>query len=287
MATRGESLREHVLTISCPDRIGIVHAVTGVLVRCQCTILDSQQYSDRTSGRFFLRIHAAGPVAVDELRVGFEDAVRAFRMHLELHDLASRPRMVVMVSKHGHCLNDLLYRWRSDHLRVELPAVVSNHEDVRGLVESYGVGFHYIPVAGGAKAHAEAALLSLIEDQQIDFVVLARYMQVLSADVCKLLEGRLINIHHSFLPSFRGARPYRQAHEHGVKLIGATAHYATADLDEGPIIEQEVARVDHSYEPEQLAAVGRDVECLALARAVQWHAEHRILLNGTRTVVFR
>ncbi len=287
MATREDALREHVLTISCPDRIGIVHAVTGVLVEHECTILDSQQYSDRSSGRFFLRIHAAGPVDVGALRPGFEETVRAFRMHLELHDFAVRPRMLVMVSKLGHCLNDLLYRWRSDHLRVELPAVVSNHEDFRGLVGSYGVPFHHIPVVGGAKAQAEAALLSLVEDMRIDFVVLARYMQVLSADMCKLLEARVINIHHSFLPSFRGARPYRQAHEHGVKLIGATAHYATADLDEGPIIEQEVARVDHSCEPEQLAAVGRDVECLALARAVQWHAEHRVLLNESRTVVFR
>lgn len=280
-------MHEHVLTISCPDRIGIVHAVTGVLVSHQCTILDSQQFSDRSSGRFFLRIHAAGPVTAAELDAGFTDLVPEFGMHLELHDLALRPRMLVMVSRFGHCLNDLLYRWSSDHLRVDLPAVVSNHEDLRGLVERYGVRYHYLPVTPGTKVEAEAALIELIGTLRVDFVVLARYMQVLSDDLCKRLEGRVINIHHSFLPSFAGARPYQQAHLRGVKLIGATAHYVTPTLDEGPIIEQEVARVDHGYEPEQLAAVGRDVECLALARAVQWHAEHRVLLNGTRTIVFR
>jgi formyltetrahydrofolate deformylase len=280
-------VHEHVLTISCPDRIGIVHAVTGVLVSRQCTILDSQQFSDRSSGLFFLRIHAAGPVTAAELEAGFAHLVPELGMQLELHDLAIKPRMLVMVSRFGHCLNDLLYRWSSDHLRVDLPGVVSNHEDLRGLVEPYGVPYHYLPVTPDTKAEAEAALIELIRTLQVDFVVLARYMQVLSDDLCKRLEGRVINIHHSFLPSFAGARPYHQAHLRGVKLIGATAHYVTPTLDEGPIIEQEVARVDHGYEPEQLAAVGRDVECLALARAVQWHAEHRVLLNGARTIVFR
>ena len=278
---------EHVLTISCPDRIGIVYAVTGVLVAHDCTILDSQQAGDRSSGRFFLRIHAAGPASVEELTAGFSDVVRDFGMHFELYDLAVRPRMLIMVSGFGHCLNDLLYRWSSDHLRVDLPAVVSNHEDLRGLVEPYKIPYHHIPVTSGTKPQAEARLLELIDELRIDFVVLARYMQVLSDDLCKRLEGRAINIHHSFLPSFAGARPYHQAHARGVKLIGATAHYVTATLDEGPIIEQEVARVDHSSDPEQLAAVGRDVEALALARAVRWHAEHRVLLNGNRTIVFR
>jgi formyltetrahydrofolate deformylase len=280
-------VRDYVLTISCPDRIGIVHAVTGVLVAHECTILDSQQFSDPSSGWFFQRIHAAGPPTPQELRTGFADVVHRFGMYFALHDLAVRPRMLVMVSRYGHCLNDLLYRWSSDHLHVDLPGVVSNHEDLRGLVEPYGIPYHHIPVTAETKRAAESALLTLVERLHIDFVVLARYMQVLSDDLCKRLEGRLINIHHSFLPSFAGARPYRQAHLRGVKLIGATAHYVTSDLDDGPIIEQEVARVDHSYEPEQLAAVGRDVESIALARAVQWHAEHRILLNGRRTVVFR
>jgi formyltetrahydrofolate deformylase len=286
MVTEGRVF-EHVLTISCPDRIGIVYAVTGVLVAHDCTILDSQQFSDRSSGHFFLRIHAAGPASPQRLRTGFAGVVREFGMHLELYDLAVRPRMLIMVSRSGHCLNDLLYRWSSDHLRVDLPAVVSNHEDLRGLVDPYQIPYHYIPVTPDTKPQAEARLLELIDELRIDFVVLARYMQVLSDDLCKRLEARLINIHHSFLPSFAGARPYHQAHARGVKLIGATAHYVTAALDDGPIIEQEVARVDHGYDPEQLAAVGRDVEALALARAVQWHAEHRVLLNGSRTVVFR
>lgn len=278
---------EHVITVSCPDRIGIVHAVTGVLVAHHFTILDSQQFSDAQSGRFFMRVHVGGPEPAPVLTDAFADVIRTFGMHLELHDLAVRPRMLVMVSRYGHCLNDLLYRWRSGLLRADLSAVVSNHEDFRALAASYGVPYHHVPVTTATKPAAEHRLLELVDAHNIDFVVLARYMQVLSDDICKRLEGRVINIHHSFLPSFKGARPYVQAHEHGVKLIGATAHYVTSELDEGPIIEQEVARVDHTYGPEQLAAVGRDVECLALARAVQWHAEHRILLNGTRTVVFR
>ena len=192
----------------------------------------------------------------------------------------------MLVSKFGHCLNDLLYRWQIGALHVDIPAVVSNHPDAEPLAQAYGVAFHHLPVTDATRAEQEAQLLDLVDEYRVDLVVLARYMQVLSADVCERLRGRIINIHHSFLPSFGGARPYHQAHARGVKLIGATAHYVTADLDAGPIIEQEVARVDHAYSPEQLAAVGRDVEAGALARAVRWHAEHRILPNGTKTVVF-
>ncbi len=264
-----------------------MHAVTGVLVAHGCTILDSQQYSDESSNGFFLRIHLAGPVTLAELRSGFDDVVERFGMHLECYDLAVRLRMLVMVSKHGHCLNDLLYRWSSGLLPVDIPAVVSNHQDFAGLVGSYQVPFIHIPVTPQTKVAAEARLLEVVDEYDIDFVVLARYMQVLSDELCKRMDGRVINIHHSFLPSFKGARPYHQAHDRGVKLIGATAHYVTPALDEGPIIEQEVERVDHAHQPVELAAVGRDVECLALARAVRWHAEHRILLNGERTVVFR
>jgi len=279
--------REFVITVSCPDRIGIVHAVTGVLVGLDCTILDSQQFSDEDSGRFFLRIHLAGPTALDALRAGFAAVIDRFDMHFECYDLAVKLRMMVMVSRHGHCLNDLLYRWRTGLLPVELPVVVSNHPDFAGLVGSYEVPFRQVPVTPETKVGAEARLLEVIDQYQIDLIVLAWYMQVLSDELCQRMDGRIINIHHSFLPSFKGARPYQQAHDRGVKLIGATAHYVTANLDEGPIIEQEVERVDHAHEPSDLAAVGRDVECLALARAVRWHAEHRILLNGERTVVFR
>jgi formyltetrahydrofolate deformylase len=207
-------------------------------------------------------------------------------MDWQIHLADERMRIVLMVSRFGHCLNDLLFRSRTGALPVEIAAVVSNHTDFAELVASYGIPFHHIPVTKDTKAAAEARLLELVEQENVELVVLARYMQVLSDDLCKQLSGRIINIHHSFLPSFKGAKPYHQAHARGVKLIGATAHYVTADLDEGPIIEQEVERVGHGVTPEQLVAVGRDVECQALARAVKWHAEHRILLNGRRTVVF-
>jgi formyltetrahydrofolate deformylase len=219
--------------------------------------------------------------------VEFAPIALTFGMEWGIHDTSARDRVLVMVSKFGHCLNDLLYRHRIGSLHGEIAAVVSNHSDFDSLVSSYGVPFHHVPVTPETKPQAEARLLHLVEEHRIDLVVLARYMQVLTDELCEKLAGRIINIHHSFLPSFKGAKPYHQAHERGVKLIGATAHYVTADLDEGPIIEQEVARVDHSCEPDQLVAVGRDLECLALARAVQWHLEHRILLNGNRTVVFR
>ncbi|MFI6285956.1 formyltetrahydrofolate deformylase [Streptomyces sp. NPDC051018] len=279
---------QYVLTLSCPDKQGIVHAVSSYLFITGCNIEDSQQFGDRDTGLFFMRVHfsADAPVTVDKLRASFAAVGDSFQMDWQIH-LADEPmRIVLMVSRFGHCLNDLLFRSSIGALPVEIAAVVSNHRDFAELVGSYGIPFHHIPVTRENKAEAEAELLELVRKEHVELVVLARYMQVLSDDLCKQLSGRIINIHHSFLPSFKGAKPYHQAHDRGVKLIGATAHYVTADLDEGPIIEQEVERVGHAVTPEQLVAVGRDVECQALARAVKWHAEHRILLNGRRTVVF-
>ncbi|MEU8698619.1 formyltetrahydrofolate deformylase [Streptomyces sp. NPDC048680] len=279
---------QYVLTLSCPDKKGIVHAVSSYLFMTGCNIEDSQQFGDHDTGLFFMRVHfsADNPVTAEKLRASFAAIGDSFRMDWQIHRSSDRMRIVLMVSKFGHCLNDLLFRSRSGALPVEIAAVVSNHTDFAELVASYGVPFRHIPVTRDNKADAEARLLELVREEDVELVVLARYMQVLSDDLCKQLSGRIINIHHSFLPSFKGAKPYHQAHARGVKLIGATAHYVTADLDEGPIIEQEVERVGHGVTPDQLVAVGRDVECQALARAVKWHAERRILLNGRRTVVF-
>lgn len=279
---------QYVLTLSCPDKKGIVHAVSSYLFITGCNIEDSQQFGDQDTGLFFMRVHfsAETPVTVEKLRASFAAVGDSFGMEWEIHSAVERMRVVLMVSKFGHCLNDLLFRARTGVLPVEIAAVVSNHTDFADLVASYGIPFHHIPVTKDTKAEAEARLLELVRGEDVELVVLARYMQVLSDDLCKQLSGRIINIHHSFLPSFKGAKPYHQAHDRGVKLIGATAHYVTADLDEGPIIEQEVQRVGHQVSPEQLVATGRDVECQALARAVKWHAEHRIMLNGRRTVVF-
>ena len=281
--------REYVLTLSCPDRPGIVFAVSSYLIQHSGNILASQQYGEPPDGRFFMRVQFAIPApgrVIEELSANFAPVAEAFQMAWQLHDVADRPRTVIMVSRLGHCLNDLLFRWRTGTLPADIVAVASNHQDFADLAAANGLPFHHIPVTADSKAAAEAALLTLVEDSAAELVVLARYMQVLSTDMCKLLEGRMINIHHSFLPSFKGARPYHQAHARGVKLIGATAHYVTADLDEGPIIEQDVIRVDHTLSPARLTEAGRDVEAQVLARAVTWHAEHRVLLNGDRTVVF-
>ncbi|MFI6699878.1 formyltetrahydrofolate deformylase [Streptomyces sp. NPDC050509] len=279
---------QYVLTLSCPDKQGIVHAVSSYLFMTGCNIEDSQQFGDHDTGLFFMRVHfsAEEPVTVEKLRASFAAIGDSFRMDWAIHRPEERMRIVLMVSRFGHCLNDLLFRANIGALPVEIVAVVSNHTDFAELAASYDIPFHHIPVTRDTKAAAEAELLELVRAEQVELVVLARYMQVISDDLCKQLNGRIINIHHSFLPSFKGAKPYHQAHARGVKLIGATAHYVTADLDEGPIIEQEVERVGHQVTPEQLVAIGRDVECQALARAVKWHAEHRILLNGHRTVVF-
>jgi formyltetrahydrofolate deformylase len=280
---------DYILTLSCPDQRGIVHAVASFLLVTGCSIVDSQQYGDPDTGVFFMRVHfrAQEPgVDLTTLSNGFAATGASFHMQWQIHQAAARMPMLIMVSKFGHCLNDLLFRHSIGALPVSIPFVVSNHTDFRALVESYGIEFVHLPVDKENKAAQEARLLELVAEHRIELVVLARYMQVLSNEVCKALEGRIINIHHSFLPSFKGAKPYHQAHDRGVKLIGATAHYVTADLDEGPIIEQDVARVGHGMTPDQLVAAGRDVECRVLSRAVGWHAEHRVLLNSRRTVVF-
>jgi formyltetrahydrofolate deformylase len=283
-------MSEHVLTLSCADRRGIVHAVTGMLLDAGCNIVDSQQFGDRGTGRFFMRVHVSSEDSTttrDGLADAFVPIATAFGMDWQIHDAAVRSRLLVMVSRLGHCLNDLLYRQSIGALPAAIVGVVSNHADFEPLATSYGVPFHHVPVTRDVREEADARLLELVDRLEVDLVVLARYMQVIGPAAARVLRGRAINIHHSFLPSFKGAEPYRQAHERGVKLIGATAHYVTEELDEGPIIEQEVQRVDHGLGPERLAAVGRDVECVTLARAVQWHVEHRVLLNGRRTVVFR
>ena len=289
-AARG---REYVLTLSCPDKPGIVYAVSSFLVQHSANILASQQYgepgTESPDGRFFMRVHfslAAPGQSPAELERGFSWVAEAYRMTWQLHEAAARVRTLIMVSRLGHCLNDLLFRWKTGSLPVDVTGVVSNHPDFGELVAPYRIPFHHIPVTPRAKAAAESQLLEVIDGSGADLIVLARYMQILSGEVCKRMEGRMINIHHSFLPSFKGAKPYHQAHARGVKLVGATAHYVTPDLDEGPIIEQDVVRVNHTLSPERLAEAGRDVEAQVLARAVTWHAEHRVLLNGDRTVVF-
>jgi formyltetrahydrofolate deformylase len=282
--------REFVLTASCLEQPGIVHAVSSFLLDQCGDIRESQQFDDRRDNRFFMRVQfeVSDPhLELETLRAGFAPVADAFTMSWGLHPVSVRTRTLLMVSRFGHCLNDLLFRHRIGALDIEIPVIVSNHRDHEGLARAYDIPFHHIPVSLETKPKAEEALMELVEEHDIDLVVLARYMQVLSDDLCKKLEGRAINIHHSFLPGFKGARPHWQAHDRGVKLIGATAHYVTADLDEGPIIEQDVARVHHAMAPEDLVAVGRDIEAQVLARAVSWHSQHRVLLNGSRTVVFR
>ena len=278
--------RDHVLLLSCPDRPGIVAAVTATLAAHDANIEDSQQYKDSGTGRFFMRIHFTDPTGEADWHALLEPAAAAYAMEWDVRPAAQRCRTLILVSKFGHCLNDLLFRWQSGNLDIDIVGVVSNHEDMRGLVESYAVPFHHVPVTGATKDAAEAELLELVEAEQVDLVVLARYMQILSDGASRALEGRVINIHHSFLPSFKGAKPYHQAYDRGVKIVGATAHYVTADLDEGPIIEQDVHRVDHRMAPEALVRAGEECESRVLARAVRWHAEHRVVLNGHRTVVF-
>ncbi|GAA5049429.1 formyltetrahydrofolate deformylase [Thermocatellispora tengchongensis] len=280
-----------VLMLSCPDTPGIVYAVAGFLADRWCTIVQSQQFDDPDSSTFFMRVqfaHADGQaLSVPDLRRDFEQVASRFGMTWRLVDAHERQRVLIMVSRFGHCLNDLLYRDSVGELNIDVAAVVSNHPDLAPLAGNYGVPFQHIPVTPDTKPEAEARLLEIVQDERIDLVVLARYMQILSPELCKHLDGRAINIHHSMLPSFKGARPYHQAHARGVKVVGATAHYVTADLDEGPIIEQQITRVDHSMTAEEFAARGREVECRALARAVRWHTENRVALNGHKTVVLR
>ena len=280
---------ELILTLSCPDRRGIVAGVAGLIADRGGNIIDSHQFGDPDAGRFFMRIHfsADDGGTLDTWRAALEPLAGELAMAWELHDVAVRPRVLVLVSREGHCLNDLLYRWRTGAIAADVVGVASPYPTFEALAATYGLPYHAIPGPGSATGELDAVLLDLVTSQRIDLVVLARFMQILGADACAALPGRAINIHHSFLPSFKGAGPYRQAHDRGVKLIGATAHYVTPDLDEGPIIEQEIARVDHAHSVAELARVGRDVECVALARAVRWHVEHRVLLHGHRTIVFR
>ncbi len=284
----GHMTKAYILTLSCPDRTGIVHAVSGFLLEHGSNIEEAAQYNDHGTGLFFMRVQfACQRLTFADLKAKLKQFAEAFQMKWSLHTTAQPVKTVLMVSKEGHCLNDLLFRWKSGLLPLDIRAIISNHRDFYQLAASYNVPFHHIAVTADTKAQAEARQYEIIEAEGAELVVLARYMQILSDDLCQKLAGRAINIHHSFLPSFKGAKPYYQAHERGVKLIGATAHYVTADLDEGPIIEQDVARVDHSRTVEDLTAIGRDTESQVLARAVKWHSEHRVLLNGHKTVIFK
>ena len=275
-----------VMTLSCPDQPGIVHAASGIMSDIGGNIIQSQQFGDPDTGLFFMRMEAESPVGRGPVEEGLTRIADKFNASWRVDQLGRPLRTVIMVSREGHCLTDLLYRQRSQGLPIEVVAVVGNHPDLAPVAQFYGVPFLSIPVTKDSKARAEAELLDLIKSEQVELVVLARYMQILSDSVCREMAGRVINIHHSFLPSFKGARPYAQAHERGVKLIGATAHYVTADLDEGPIIEQDVTRVTHADSTRDMVELGQDVERRVLAQAVRWHAERRVLMNGNRTVVF-
>ncbi len=278
---------EYILTLSCPDRPGIVHAITGLLLQHQGNITEAAQYNATDTGHFFMRVRFASPAPHQTLCAAVRELAPTFGLNWRLAESHRRMPTVILVSKLGHCLNDLLFRTRTGTLPIDIRAVISNHEDFRTQVENEGIPFHHVPVSAATRNTAEKRQLDIIEQSGAELIVLARYMQILSDSLCRQLEGRAINIHHSFLPSFKGARPYYQAHDRGVKIIGATAHYVTAELDEGPIIEQDIERVDHAMNVETLTALGGDVENVVLARAVKWHAEHRIMLDGHRTVVFR
>ena len=278
----------YILTLSCPDRTGIVHAVSGFLLHNGGNIEEAAQYNDAGTGLFFMRVQfACDQSSHDDLKTQLAIFAAPYQMDWKLHATAEPMRTVILVSKEGHCLNDLLFRCKSGLLPIDVRAIVSNHREFYQLAASYNIPFHHLPVTAATKAQVEAKQLEIIESENAELVVLARYMQILSNDLCGKLAGRAINIHHSFLPSFKGAKPYYQAHDRGVKLIGATAHYVTADLDEGPIIEQDVARADHGKTVEDLTAMGRDTESQVLARAVKWHSEHRVLINGHKTVIFK
>lgn len=291
VAAGNDAVRRHVMTVSCPEANGIVRAVSDFLYQRGATITEAAQHRDPVADRFFMRVEFEGdPAALpgqQELEAGFDAVARRFSMDWELFDAHVPPRVLLAVSRHGHCLNDLLHRWHSGVLPARIAGVVSNHEDMRGITEWYGLDFHHLPVTPETRDQQERELLAIVERERIDLLALARYMQILSPRVCDAMPQRIINIHHSFLPGFKGANPYRQAYMRGVKIIGATAHYVTSDLDEGPIIEQTVEKIDHSFDIDELVQIGRDAECAAFARAVKWHCEHRIIVNGNKTVVFR
>ena len=281
---------QFILILKCPDRKGVVAAVSGFLADNDASILESNHFNERITDQFYMRTvfrpDGDDMPPLEDMRKGFDLIARRFNMEWELFDASIKPKVLIAVSKFGHCLYDLLHRWRSGILPVDIVGVVSNHDDMRSFVEWSGIAYFHLPVTKDTKAEQETAFLGLVKDLDVDLVVLARYMQILSPELCRALSGRCINIHHSFLPSFKGAKPYHQAFERGVKIIGATAHYVTTDLDEGPIIEQGVQRVDHGDTPDDLVEIGRDVECNVLARAVLWHVERRIVVNGRKTVVF-
>ncbi|WP_461636368.1 formyltetrahydrofolate deformylase [Glutamicibacter soli] len=279
-------MNKYTVTLSCVDRPGIVHAISGGLLGAGCNITESQQYESPESGTFFMRIEVATEQSLVQVRAALAPIRDEFHMSLRVDDTTARTRTLIMCSKAGHALNDLLFAQRAGTLAIDVPVIVSNHLELKSMAEFYDVDFVHLPVTPSNKSQAEAELLKLVDDYDIELVVLARYMQILSDSLCQRMEGRVINIHHSFLPSFKGAKPYHQAYARGVKLIGATAHYVTSDLDEGPIIDQEVTQVSHARTPEQLVALGRSVEGRTLTRAVQWHAEHRVMLDGQRTIVF-
>ncbi|NML75976.1 formyltetrahydrofolate deformylase [Rhizobium sp. S-51] len=281
-------MTSYVLTVSCKSTRGIVAAISGYLAEQGCNIVDSSQFDDLDTGKFFMRVSfiSQGGVSLDKLVEGFKPIADKFGMVSEIHDSAHRMKVLLMVSRFGHCLNDLLYRWKIGALPIEIVGVVSNHFDYQKVVVNHDIPFHHIKVTKENKPQAEAQLLDLVEQTGTELIVLARYMQVLSDSLCKKMSGKIINIHHSFLPSFKGANPYKQAYERGVKLIGATAHYVTADLDEGPIIEQDVARITHAQSADDYVSIGRDVEAQVLARAIHAHIHHRNFINGNRTVVF-
>lgn len=281
---------EHVLTLDCPEGPGIVHAVSGFLLEHGCDIIDNKQFGDRAEGHFFMRVHFASDgddTTVDTLRASFAPVGEKYGMNWQLERQGYKRKVLIMVSKFGHCLNDLLFRARIGELPIDVVGVVSNHLDHQGLAEWHGIPYFHVPVTAATKPAAEARLLEIIDELDVELVVLARYMQVLSDDLARKLDGRAINIHHSFLPSFKGAKPYHQAYARGVKTVGATAHYVNGELDEGPIISQQVVEVDHTFGPEDLVAAGRDTECKALSNAVRWHCEGRIILNGNRTIVLK
>lgn len=282
------SVREIVLTFSCQDSLGLVARVAGVFAEQGFNITESSQFEDTDKKRFFMRTVFDCPehVSMADVESLFQPVADAYHMDWQISDTACKPKVLIAVSQWGHCLSNLLNSWKVGSLPIDIVGVVSNHEVMRPLTEWYELPFHYLPVTPDTKPEQEAAIWNLMESTQADCLVLARYMQILSDELCQKLEGRAINIHHSFLPGFKGAKPYHQAYERGVKLIGATAHFVTADLDEGPIIEQAVERVSHVNSPEQMAEIGRDIEAVVLNRALRWHAEHRVLLNGTKTVVF-
>ncbi len=287
MPTSSPAATSWVLSLSCPDQPGIVAAVAGLLAEHGGNITESQQFGDPLSGLFFMRVEVTAEADRADLEAGLGALAPRFGLEWSLDVAGRKMRTLLLGSTAAHCVNDLAFRQRSEGLPIDIVGLVSNHTDLADLAQFYGIGFHHVPVTRDTKAEAEARLLALVEELDVELVVLARYMQILSDDLCRALAGRIINIHHSFLPSFKGARPYAQAHDRGVKLIGATAHYVTGDLDEGPIIEQDVERVDHTRGVTDLVALGQDVERRALARAVRWHAEHRVLLDGHRTIVFR